>query len=603
MKKRIMLLLAVLFAVIFLTGASAFAAESGGVFRVPITEPTTLDPAQLSWSYEYGIGSQVMEGLTGLDQNLNVVPAIASAWNSPDAKVWTFTLRQDVYFHNGRQVLAKDFVYSWNRAKNAAGPYAGVFNNIASFSASGKFTFIVNLTNANAGFPSQATTAIFWVIPKEAANSIATNPVGTGPFKFVKWVAGNKIVLQRGSNYYGGAPYLKGVEYHFYTDADYATRWADFQTGKLELTQIPAAQWATYQNDPNTITQDLMSLRGVGFKMATFSDLNVRKALQRAIDRSAITGNPAICSSVAGCTIAHGVVSPGKGSYDNSDINIVYDPTTALNLLATAGWTDTNSDGILDDGAGTDLSVTLPDSTSPPSHAFYQAIADNLSNIGGSGLGAQVTMTTSFAEQTIVGTGWNSDYPDAENDLLPYETGGIFSGRLGYSSATFDNYLNTGRATLDETARNAAFHSADEQVVLNDAAVLPIYYSKMWPVLKKGYVRDLVITSQGEALLAFKTVWLTQPPSKPVLLTPANSATITNKKPKLDWKNSSGAIAYDLELRRDSTHGTLIANPHLNVSEFKPATALAKKQYYWRVRACNAERCSNWSAWWNFTLQ
>ncbi len=72
---------------------------------------------------------------------------------------------------------------------------------------------------------------------------------------------------------------------------------------------------------------------------------------------------------------------------------------------------------------------------------------------------------------------------------------------------------------------------------------------------------------------------------------------------RLDWKNSNGAIAYDLELRRDSTHGALIANPQLNVSEYKPATARAKKQYFWRVRACNADRCSGWSAWWNFTIQ
>lgn len=603
MKARFVFLFAFLLAAVFLTSAStARAAENGGVFRLPFNEPATLDPAQLSFGNEFGIAQQVMEGLTGLDQNLNVVPAIAASWTSPDTKAWTFNLRHDVYFHNGRQVTAKDFVYAWNRAKNAGGPYAGMFNNIASFAANGKFTFVVNLTNANSGFPNQATLAIFWVIPKEAASTLATNPVGTGPFKFVKWTAGKKIVLERNADYYGDAPYLKGVEYRFYTEADFANRWADFQAGQLELTQIPSAQWPTYQNNPNTITQEMMYVRSLAFKMSAFPDPNVRKALQSVVDRAAIAADPTICG-IAGCTVAHGVVAPGKGAYDNSDINVPYDPTTALTLLAGAGWTDTNSDGILDDGAGTNLSMTIPDSAAPSTHALYQAIANNLTNIGGNGVGAQVTMTTTTAAQTIYGTGWISDYPDPENDLLPYETGGIFASRMGYSSATFDNFLNTGRATVDTTARNVAFHSADVQVVLNDAAVLPVYYGAMWPILKKGYVHDLVVTPQGDALISFKAVWLTQPPPKPQLRAPANGATITNRTPRLDWKDSNGATYYNLELRLKSPKGALIANPQVNVSEYKPVTPLAKKTYVWRVQACNAERCSAWSAWWSFTVQ
>jgi peptide/nickel transport system substrate-binding protein len=603
MKTRYAVLFLVLLTLLVLTGApTARAAESGGVFRLPSVEPGTLDPARLSWNYEMGIASQVMEGLTALDQNLNVVPGIAASWSSPDAKVWTFNLRSNVYFHNGRQAVANDFVYSWNRAKKAGGPYSNLFDNIASFAANGKFTFIVNLKNANAGFPSQVTLPIFYVIPKEAAGTIGNAPIGTGPFKFVKWTAGKKIVLERNPNYYGGAPYLKRVEYRFYTDTDFAKRWADFQAGKLELTQIPAAQWATYQGDPNTLTQDLMATRAVGFKMSEFDDVKVRQALQRAIDRSAIAANPAICG-IAGCTLAHGVVSPGKGSYDNSDINVPYDPNGALATLASEGWTDTNSDGILDNGAGTNLSVTLPDSAAPSSHALYQAIANNLSNIGGSGVGAQVTLNSSMSAQTMLSTSWGSDYPDAENDLMPYETNAIFAQRLGYSSATFDSFLNTGRATLDEAARNAAFHSADAQLVLTDAVVVPLYYPKMWPLLKQGYVHDLVITPQGSDAIAFKTVWLTQPPPKPQLLTPANGAVIKNKTPKLDWKDSTGATYYNLELRLNSSTGKLIANPQLNVSEYKPAAPLAKKTYVWRVQACNAERCSKWAAWWSFKIQ
>ena len=94
-----------------------------------------------------------------------------------------------------------------------------------------------------------------------------------------------------------------------------------------------------------------------------------------------------------------------------------------------------------------------------------------------------------------------------------------------------------------------------------------------------------------------------QPPPKPVLLTPTIGAVVTTKAPKLDWQDSNGATNYNLELRLNKPGGALIANPQVNVSQYKPAVPLAKKTYVWRVQACNAERCSAWSAWWSFTIQ
>lgn len=586
---------------LFLHPGPAYAAESGGTLRLGFNEPLTLDPALASYSNEIGIGSQVMEGLTRLDENLQVAPAIASSWSSPDAMTWKFNLRHDVKFHNGRPVRAVDFVYSWNRAKTAGGPYAGVFNKIASFTAQGKYTFVVTLVNPNAGFPVEATLAIYWVIPQESAATLATNPVGTGPFKFVRWVPGKKIVLEANAEYYDGAPYLDGIQYNFYGTLD--QEWAAFQKEKLDITRIPVSQWQAYKDDPHTVSKSTMYTRGIGFKNQAIPDLKVRKAFQRAIDRASIAADPAVWPYSPGQPLAHGVVSPGKGSYDNSDINVPYDPTLALNLLASAGWTDTNGDHILDNGSGTKLSIVLPDSTDPASHAFYQAIADDLANIGGSGVGAQVSLSTSFQALTAVGISWVSDYPDPEADLSPYATGGFYAVRIQYSSAAFDNYLNTARATLDQTARNTSFHSADEQAVIKDAIVLPIYYGSMVPILTRPYVHDLVITSLDYEVAVLKNVWLTQPPDKPQLLKPGNGTTTTKPKLKLDWTDSDGIAYYEAELHRDAKKGALIANPKPELSEVKTPKLQTGTSYFWRARACNAERCSGWTKWWSFSRQ
>jgi ABC-type transport system substrate-binding protein len=171
--------------------AASLTPQSGGTLRVPLlAEPTTLDPAVMHPRTDYGIGLQIFEGLVQLDQSNNVIPGIASSWSSPDGIVWTFHLRNDVYFHNGRQVKAGDFVFSWNRARNAGGVYAIMFDDISSFSAPANFTFVVSLTQPSATFPARVTMLPFAVIPSEAASTMGTNPVGTGPFKFVSWTAG-----------------------------------------------------------------------------------------------------------------------------------------------------------------------------------------------------------------------------------------------------------------------------------------------------------------------------------------------------------------------------------------------------------------------------
>lgn len=111
----VMALLSALVAFLLLATAPTSATVSGGILRFPTSAPTTLDPAVVGGypSSGYGIAQQIFDGLVQLDANSTVLPAIASSWiASPDVRVFTFTLRNDVYFHNGRQVKAADFVYS-----------------------------------------------------------------------------------------------------------------------------------------------------------------------------------------------------------------------------------------------------------------------------------------------------------------------------------------------------------------------------------------------------------------------------------------------------------------------------------------------------------
>jgi len=577
---------------------------SGGTLRFPlIGAPGTLDPAQINLVNDVAIPLQIFEGLTQLDQTGEVIPAIASSWSSPDATVWTFNLRHDVYFHNGRQLNANDFVFSWNRAKTAGGPLAYLFDDISSFLALDDFTFVVTLTDPYASFLSQLSNPIFSVIASEAAASIETNPIGTGPFRFVSRTT-SKITLQKSLNYYDTPAYLDTIEFKLYSDIN--TAWADLQASKLSLSPIPAGQWGNVETDPNVITGQIMLMQAYGFDTLAFPDVTVRQALQRAINRAAIASDPAVWP-YSSLPVANGVVSPGKGSYDSSDIDIPYDPTDALTMLASAGWTDTNADGILDDGAGTNLSVAVQDSTNPASHARAAAIANDLSDIGGTGVGAQVTLTTDQNAATFERMGWISDYPAPDNDLHPFETGGAYATRLNYSSTTFDDHVSLGRETLDETARNAEFHAADVQLVSTDAAVLPLHYGEMTPVLKKPNVYDLVFTSYPNIAL-LKYAWLELPACVPTLVSPQADAILDNGRNDgldgevwdFDWSSCANATKYHLYVYHTGASSPVTDQIVTTGSSYHRASGgyvieSNRFDWAWKVQAYVDGQWGNWS--------
>lgn len=488
------------------------AADTGGILRWAMTTmPQTLDPALVNQIDDIIIAKQIYDGLTELDSDLQVIPAIASSWSaSPDAKTWTFNLRRDVRFHNGRSVTASDFVYSWNRVKNTSGPWAVLFNSITTLSAPSDFTLVVGLVKPDVTFPNKVTTVAFAVVPSEAAATLGTNPVGTGAFKFVSWTAGSKIVLERNSDYFKRVPALVGAEIISYPDLDAA--WADFQAGRLDLTQIPTSQWNSIKADPNVIAGGFDRMLGMGIDNAVFPDVRVRQAFGLAINRAAIVADPVV-STYDPVQLATGVVLPGTDSYNNSDILVPYDPDQALRLLAAAGWRDTNGDGILDNGAGTNLQITMVEPTAPNRRAVLQAIVNNLANIGGKGVGVAVTrvpLPWNAPGVNLYWIGWARDWPDAGSDLLAYAHNLALAHHFHYKSAAFDLDYDTALATFDESVRNAWYHSAEVQLINADATYLPFFYDRRPPAMKKSYVHGLHFTGTYGLFFSLKDVHMTK---------------------------------------------------------------------------------------------
>jgi len=175
----------------------------------------TLDPVFAKDQATIWATNQLFNGLVQLDNELNVKPSIAKKWHiSNDALVYTFLLRNDVFFHNdelfengkGRKVIAKDFEYSFSRLldRNLAAPGAWVLSNVNSFKAKDDSTFSIELKMPFPAFLSLLSMQYCSVVPKEIVEGRNFNqaPIGTGPFQFQLWVDGIKLVLRKNPNYF-----------------------------------------------------------------------------------------------------------------------------------------------------------------------------------------------------------------------------------------------------------------------------------------------------------------------------------------------------------------------------------------------------------------
>src|SRR5215813_13435076 len=236
----------------------------GGVYRRPLTgNPSSLDPAHATDVYAYAVVNQIFDGLVQYDSHLNPVPAIAGFWEaSVDGQVWLFYLRNGVRFHNGREVTADDFVYSFTRLLDPAvrSPVtdsfkyirgvedfqAGKTPQVEGLQAPDRYTLRISLKEPYAPFLSALAMSNAKVVPREEVAKLGEqfghHPVGSGPFAFVRWQQRQEIVLQAYNFYYEGRPFLDQIVFKISTDKHFEEDFAAFLKGELEETVVPGSK-------------------------------------------------------------------------------------------------------------------------------------------------------------------------------------------------------------------------------------------------------------------------------------------------------------------------------------------------------------------------
>lgn len=318
-------------------------------------DPDSLDPWQSSATDTEAIFHNVFEGLCLYDTAGNIIPGLAESWDiSEDGKTYTFHLRQDVTFHNGKKLTSADVLYSYNKLTGLGGEEAltGKFEMIKSLEAPDEYTFVAHLSAPSAAFLSLAIVA---VLP-EGYEEQATKPVGTGPFRFAEYTPSQRIVLEKNEDYYdkgeGDAPgrMAKVDRVEIYIMDDIAAVVSALRSGQLDIAAVINAEDAQVlesefdiYNSPQNMVQSLF----LNLESEPFDDVRVRQAVSYAIDQDEIV------SGVFGgyATRLPSNFSPVMAAYYNSGLEGTYDHNVekAKELLKEAGYED-----------GFSMTITVP---------------------------------------------------------------------------------------------------------------------------------------------------------------------------------------------------------------------------------------------------
>jgi oligopeptide transport system substrate-binding protein len=514
MKSRDFLILVTVF-VFLAVSTGSVAAEAP--LQVPLDQALVLEGGESSNPLYYDPATTsdsdlklVFSGLVALDPHMNLIPDLASTWEiSPDGTVYTFHLRQNARFHDGRAVTAQDVIFSWERAAAPAtrsgtvltylGDIVGVremnrqaASGIRGLKAIDDHTLQVTIDMPKPYFLLKLTYPTAFVVDKA---NIATgpdwyrHPNGTGPYKLIEWIKDKQIVYQANPDFYLGKPGLPYVVINLYSGEGSAL----YETGDVDMAGVPLYSVDRFLDPAEPLHKELHTSVNLctdyivfDSTRPPFNDIKVRQAFTMAFDRQEY-----IDVVLHGHALpAVGLYPPGLPGFNSMLKGISYDPQGARQLLAESKYGGpTGLPAIVYTDSGFGSTVGLEVAALAQMWKQTLGVTISIENIEPNYYTEQISARHHGQLFTY---GWCADYPDPENfaDLLFYSDSN--QNISGYSNLDLDKLLEAARTEQNVTRRMALYQQA-EQIIVNDAPVLFITHSLSY-TLVKPYVKGFVAT-------------------------------------------------------------------------------------------------------------
>jgi peptide/nickel transport system substrate-binding protein len=476
-----------------------------------IGEASTLIPVLASDSASHSVAGQIYNGLVKYDKNLAIVGDLAESFEvSEDGLTITFHLRKGIKWHDGSPFTARDVLYTYRVTidPNTPTPYSEDFKQVTSITAPDNFTVRViygkPFAPALASWASSILPAHLLEGKDITKSPLARKPVGTGPYRFKEWIAGQKIVLEFNPEYFEGRPYIDRLIYRIIPDT--STMYMELKAGAVDTMALTPVQYSR-QTASSLFTSRFNKFRypaptyiymGYNLRHPMFGDKRIRQAITAAIDKEELIHGVLFGMGQK----AHGPIVPGRWAYNPTVKDIGYDPKHAAELLAQAGWKEKNADGILVKNGKPFQFTILTNQGNQQRLLTAQIIQQRLKYVG-IDVKIRIVEWASFIKEFIdkgkfevILLGWGTGQdPDMFDIWHSTKTKQGELNFIGFNNAEVDRLLVEGRGTFDIEKRKQAYFRIQE-ILAEEQPYTFLYVPDALPVVS-ARIRGVEVAPAG----------------------------------------------------------------------------------------------------------
>lgn len=466
---------ALLTASLLLSGCATNQAQKTGAQKDTLVvgnsmETKSLDPQNANDGSSTRAGMAIYDRLVERSESMELVPGLAESWESKDPTTWVFNLRKGVKFHNGEELKASDVKFTLERQKKSS-KVGFLISSIESIETDGDYKVIIKTKEPFAPLLSNLAHNGSSILNEKAVlaagEDYGQKPVGTGPFKLVEWVAGDKMVLERFEDYFGDKAGVKNLI--FKTIPEASSRTIALETGEIDISvDIEPIDKEKIASNPKLKMEESQTL---GYAMIwinnnkkPFDNKLVRQAINYAVDKQAIVKS-----------VLYGVGSPANTpmapllfSYNKDIKGYEYNVQRAKELLTQAGYPN-----------GFDAKLWVTSANSQIGEVVQAQLKEIGINISIESLesGAALERTGKGEHDMYMGS-WTTVTADPDYALYPTYHGsqkGPAGNRAFYGNSEVDKLLDLGRKTVDEAERLKYYQEA-QKLIVEDAPDVQLYY-------------------------------------------------------------------------------------------------------------------------------
>jgi peptide/nickel transport system substrate-binding protein len=524
-------------------GAPPDAAAAGKDFVIGyLGDATSLNPVIATDGQSYIAEWPIFDSLVELDEKLGVKPLLAESWEvSRDGLTYTFKLKKGVKWHDGKPFTARDVAFTFYSVLDpkVTTPHRGYFDALVGFpeltnkdnpkkpeelaqkpiEVLDDHTIRFRLRYPYGAFLAVLVNPRAGIVPEHLLKGVDLNtaeynrkPIGTGPFKFVEWKRGERLVLEANADYHAGRPALDRLIYRVIPDAVVLLQ--ELRAGGVDfIERPPLTEVGRLKQTPGlkVLTADNTLYTYFGFRqdVAPFDDIRVRRALYHAIDIPAIVRE--VLQGYG--TVSNGQFPPGSWAFDPSVKPYAYDPNRAKALLAEAGWKP-GPDGVLTKD-GKRLSFSLRhDQADQTVKDTTIIIQEFLKKVGVEATIEPLDWPT-FVKKLFASefegivVGW-TNFHDPDPFAYSIWHSGQWKARnfAHYKNPRADAALEAARRTADQAERKK--HYAEfSKILMEDAPYVFLYFQQQVYVTRQAYEGFVPIPAFGGIYQSMKAVRLT----------------------------------------------------------------------------------------------